>query len=127
MWIRSWRELQSGEVGGCETTAVSRREGKGDSGCVEAFWDDYARLEVEWMEYNLYYYDSIYDAVVMKDKEDNKLVIECTKANAQVIFDEPEDEGYLVRLAREEPANYVSYALISDGLQGYVDAMNVFN
>lgn len=79
------------------------------------------------MEYNLYYYDSILDAVVMKDKEGNELVIDCAKANAQVAFDEPEDEGYLVRLARVEPANYVSYALKSDGLQGYVDAMNVFN
>lgn len=36
-------------------------------------------------------------------------------------------EGYLVKLAREEPANYMSYALKPDGLQGYVDAMNVFN
>ena len=79
------------------------------------------------MDYNLYCYDSILDAVVMKDKYDNELIIECEKANAQVIFDEPEDEGYLVRLAREEPANYVSYALKPDGLQGYVDAMNVFN
>ena len=69
------------------------------------------------MEYNLYYYDSILDAVVMKDKADNE----------QVTFDGPEDEGYLVRLAREEPANYVSYAMKPDGLQGYVDAMNVFN
>jgi len=57
----------------------------------------------------------------MKDKEDNELVIECGKANAQVLFHEPEDEGYLVRLAREEPANYVSYALKPEGLQGYVD------
>ena len=79
------------------------------------------------MDYNLYYYDSVLDAVVMKDKDDNKLVIECAKANAQVVFDEPEDEGYLVRLAREEPANYISYALKPDELQGYVDAMNVFN
>ncbi|MFT3984555.1 MAG: hypothetical protein QM697_11655 [Lachnospiraceae bacterium] len=79
------------------------------------------------MEYNLYYYDSILNAVVMKDNEGNELVIECTKANAQVVFDEPEDEGYLVRLAREEPANYVSYALKPDGLQGYMDAINVFN
>ena len=79
------------------------------------------------MEYNLYYYDSILDAVAMKDKDDNELVIECAKANAQVIFEEPEDEGYLVRLAREEPANYMSYALKPDVLQGYVDAMKVFN
>ena len=42
------------------------------------------------MEYYLYYYDSILDAVVMKDKNDNELVIECAKANAQIIFDEPE-------------------------------------
>lgn len=79
------------------------------------------------MEYNLYYYDSVLDAVVMRDKEDNEQVIECSKANAQVVFDEPEVEGYLVRLAREEPANYMSYALKPSGLQGYVDAMNVFN
>ncbi|HKM03488.1 MAG TPA: hypothetical protein VJZ04_02635 [Lachnospiraceae bacterium] len=50
------------------------------------------------------------DAVVMKDKDYKELVIECVKANAQVIFDEPEDEGYLVRLAREEPANYLYLA-----------------
>lgn len=79
------------------------------------------------MKYNLYYYDLILDAVVMKDKDENELVIECAKANEQVVFAEPEDEGYLVRLAREEPANYVSFALKPDGLQGYVDAMNVFN
>lgn len=63
----------------------------------------------------------------MISKDDNKLVMECAKVNAQIVFDEPEDEGYLVRLAREEPANYMSYALKPDGLQGYVDAMNVFN
>ncbi len=96
-------------------------------GSVEAFWDDWLRLEVEWMDYNFYYYDSILDAVVMKDKYDNKLVIECAKANVQVVFEEPEDEGYLVKLAREEPANYMSYVLKADGLQGYVDAMIVFN
>lgn len=62
----------------------------------------------------------------MKDKDDIELVIECAKANAQVVFDEPEDEGYLLRLAREVPANYVSYALNLDWLQGYVDEMNLF-
>ena len=79
------------------------------------------------MEYNLYYYDSVLNAVVMKDKDNNELIIECAKANALVVFDDPEDEGYVVRLARKEPANYVSYALKPDGLQGYVEAMNVFN
>ena len=79
------------------------------------------------MEYNLYYYDSVLNAVVMKDKDNNELISECAKANALVVFDDPEDEGYLVRLATKEPANYVSYALKPDGLQGYVEAMNVFN
>ncbi len=36
------------------------------------------------MEYNLYYYNLILDAIVMKDKKGNELVIECAKANAQV-------------------------------------------
>lgn len=40
MWIGSWGELQSGEVGGCKTATVYRREGKDDSGSVETFWDD---------------------------------------------------------------------------------------
>ena len=57
MWVRSWRELQSGEVRGrkrsggpllCadrsgsedgEATELSRREGKGDCGSFETFWD----------------------------------------------------------------------------------------
>lgn len=45
------------------------------------------------MEHNFYYYNSILDAVVMKDNDDNELVIECIEANAQVVFDEPEDES----------------------------------
>lgn len=38
------------------------------------------------MEYNLYYYDSVYDAVVMKDKDSNELVIECAKAKSAYKF-----------------------------------------
>ncbi len=63
----------------------------------------------------------------MKDKEGNELVIDCTMVNSYVVFDKHEDEGYLLRLASEEPANYVSYALKPGGLQEYVEAMNVFN
>lgn len=40
MWIRGWGELQSGEVGGCEATELSRREGKSDCKSIESFWDD---------------------------------------------------------------------------------------
>lgn len=37
------------------------------------------------------------------------------------------DIAYLYRLAREEPFNYVYFALQFVGLQGYVEAINVFN
>ncbi|MFD2728750.1 hypothetical protein [Enterococcus camelliae] len=50
----------------------------------------------------------------MKNKEGIELVIEYAKENAQVVSDEPEDEGYLVRSEREEPVNYVSYVLKPD-------------
>lgn len=79
------------------------------------------------MKYNFYRYDKDRNAVVMTDSEGSELVIDCEKAEAQVIYENPEDEGFLARLAMKEPANYVSFALKPDGLQGYVDAMNVFN
>lgn len=33
----------------------------------------------------------------------------------------------MIRLAREEPASYVSFAMCKDGLQDYVDAWNELN
>lgn len=56
-----------------------------------------------------------------------EFVIDCDKAAAQVVYEEPEDVGYLVRLAREEPASYVSFAMRPDGLQDYVDVWNELN
>lgn len=41
-----------------------------------------------------------------------QLVIDCKKAEAQVVFDEPEDAGILARFAREEPASYISMAML---------------
>lgn len=79
------------------------------------------------MKYNVYTYDGSRNAVVMTDMEGKELIIDCKKAEAQVIYENPEDEGYLARLAMNEPANYIGYALKLGGLQGYVDAMNVFN
>lgn len=38
-----------------------------------------------------------------------------------------EDVGYLVRLAREEPASNVSLAMCPGGLQDYVDVRNELN
>lgn len=54
-------------------------------------------------------------------------MIEYGKAEVQVIFGDPEDEGYLVRLSMYEPASYVEFAMKPDGLQWYLETINVFN
>ena len=41
------------------------------------------------MVYNIYFYDSERDAVVVTDMDGKQLVIDCKKAETQVIFDEP--------------------------------------
>lgn len=79
------------------------------------------------MKYNLYFYNAKRNVVVMTDMDGKQLVIDCDKAEAQVVLEEPEDVGYLVRLAREEPASYVSFAMRPDGLQDYVDVCNELN
>ena len=79
------------------------------------------------LNYTVYRYDGSKNAVVMTDMDGKELVIDCDRAEAQVIFDEPEDAGILVRLAMEEPANYVSFAMRPNGLQDYVDGWNVLN
>ncbi len=79
------------------------------------------------MKYNFYRYDRCRNSVVMTDTDVNELVIDCEKAETNIVFVEPEDTGYLARLAMKEPAAYVAYALKPDGLQGYVEAMNVIN
>jgi len=63
--------------------------------------------------------------VYTKDKL--KIVLNCTRLNKNVYLEYPLDIAYLHRLAREEPFNYIYFALQPDGLQGYVKAMNVFN
>ena len=79
------------------------------------------------MKYNLYFYDDTRNAVIMTDMDGKQLVIDCDKVEEQVVFDEPEDAGILARLARKEPANYVSFAMHPDGLQDYVDVWNELN
>ena len=79
------------------------------------------------LNYMIYRYDGSRNAVVMTDMEGKELVIDCDKAEEQVVFDEPEDAGILVRLAMEEPANYVIFAMRPNGLQDYVDGWNVLN
>ena len=53
--------------------------------------------------------------------------VDCKKAEARVIFDEPEDAGILARFAREEPAGYVSMEMRPGGLQDYVNVWNELN
>lgn len=65
------------------------------------------------MVYNIYFYDRERDAVVVTDMDGKQLVIECKKAEAQVVF--------------EEPAGYVSMAMRPGGLQNYVDVWNELN
>ena len=60
----------------------------------------------------------------MTDMEGKQLTVDCDKAEAKVVFDEPEDAGILARLARKEPASYVSIAMRPGGLQDYVDVWN---
>ena len=79
------------------------------------------------MKYNLYFYDGSRNAVVVTDMEGKELVIDCDKAEEQVVFDEPKDAGILARLARKEPVSYVSIAMRPGGLQDYVDVWNELN
>lgn len=79
------------------------------------------------LNYIVYQYDGNRNAVTMADMDGKELVIECDKAETQVVFDEPEDVGILARLAREEPASYVSFAMRPGGLKNYVDVWNELN
>ena len=67
------------------------------------------------------------NAVVMTDMDGKELVIDCYEAETQVVFDEPEDVGILARLARKEPASYISIAMRPGGLQDYVNVWNEMN
>ena len=79
------------------------------------------------MKYNLFFYYDARNTVIMTDMDGKELTIDCDKAEAQIIFDEPEDAGILSRLARKEPASYVSMAMRPGGLQDYVDVWNELN
>ena len=72
------------------------------------------------MNYTFYRYEKETNAVIMTDADGKDLIIDCEKAEASIAFEEPEDKGYLAKLAVKEPASYIAYALKPDGLQGYV-------
>ncbi len=105
---------------------MSGGERKGDYGCTGSLWDGVGGVPMG-LNYTLYYYDGGRNAVVMTDMNGKELVIDCDRAEASVVLDEPEDAGILARMVREEPANYVSIAMRPGGLQDYVNVWNELN
>lgn len=79
------------------------------------------------LNYMVYQYDGNRNAVVMTDMDGEELVIDCNKAEAQIVLDEAENVGILARLARKELASYVGIAMRPGGLQDYVDVWNELN
>lgn len=79
------------------------------------------------LNYTVYQYDGSRNAVVMTDMDGKELVIDCDKVEVQVVIDELEDVGILARLARKEPASYISIAMRPGGLKDYVDVWNELN
>lgn len=67
------------------------------------------------------------DSIEIYFEENLKIVFNCTRLNDNVYLEEPLDIAYLHRLSQEEPFNYIFFVLQPDGLQGYIEAMNVFN
>lgn len=75
----------------------------------------------------MYFYDGGANAVVMTNMDGKELVIDCDKAEEQVVLEKSDDIGYLVRLAWEESASYTNFAMRPGGLQDYVDVWNKLN
>lgn len=78
---------------------------------------------------NIYFaiYNPATDSIEIFAGEKLKIIFNCTRLNNNVYLENPLDIAYLHWLAREEPFNYIYFALQPDGLQEYVEAMNVFN
>ena len=78
---------------------------------------------------NIYFaiYNPATDSIEIFAGEKLKIIFNCTRLNNNVYLENPLNIAYLHWLAREEPFNYIYFALQPDGLQEYVEAMNVFN
>ena len=78
---------------------------------------------------NIYFaiYNPATDSIEIFAGEKLKIIFNCTRLNNNVYLENPLDIAYHHWLAREEPFNYIYFALQPDGLQEYVEAMNVFN
>ena len=72
-------------------------------------------------------YEPDTDSIVIYANDSNPFIINCQKCNSYVILDNPDDIVYLYRLAQNAPLLYAKLALKENGLQDYVDAMNIIN
>ena len=83
------------------------------------------------MNHNLIYLFGMYepdtDSIVVYANDSIPFIINCQKCNSSVILDNPDDIVYLYRLAQDAPLLYAKLALKENGLQDYVDAMNIIN
>ena len=72
-------------------------------------------------------YEPATDSVIINTGENTILVICCKECNSSVIFDNPTDIVYMYWLAEESPLLYAKIKKKKNGLQDYVDAMNIIN
>lgn len=72
-------------------------------------------------------YEPSTDSIIVNTSKNTMLVICCKECNSTVFFDDPNDIVYLYRLAEQAPLTYAKLALMENGLQDYVDAMNELN
>lgn len=83
------------------------------------------------MSNNLIYLFGMYepdtDSIIVYTNNSKPFIINCQKYNSSVILKNPYDIVYLYRLAQDTPLLYAKLVLKTDGLQGYVDAVNEFN
>ena len=72
-------------------------------------------------------YEPDTDSIVVYANDSDPFIINCQKCNSSVILNNPDDIVYLYRLAQDAPLLYAKLALKENGLQDYVDAMNIIN
>lgn len=68
-------------------------------------------------------YNDVTDSIEIYVGENLNFVLNYTQLNNNVYFEDSLDIAYLHQLAREEPFNYIYFALQPDGLQGYIEAI----
>lgn len=72
-------------------------------------------------------YEPDTDSIVVYANDSDPFIINCQKCNSSVILNNPDDIVYLYRLVQDAPLLYAKLALKENGLQDYVDAMNIIN